>query len=230
MILASWGGKQLEVSARTIEGISKLGYYIEAETEDKDKDKAGYKQFKLAKRSLDMDVVLRADLNVDVRAEIGAWMDLCAAGKTDKFYVAGEAISECSYLLVGAKADNVEIAPNGTWKSAELRLEFEQSTAGGSGSGSSSSSSKGSKKASVKSGSSGKSKAALPPGSTIIGSDTPKSTTGGLLANTTKQFQASALKTMATNLKKSAQLKVKEAMKAKGKPTGGGGISYKAIR
>lgn len=229
MILASWGGKQLEVSARTIEGISKLGYYIEAETEDKDKDKAGYKQFKLAKRSLDMDVVLRADLNVDVRAEIGAWMDLCAAGKTDKFYVAGEAVSECSYLLVGAKADNVEIAPNGTWKSAELRLEFEQSTAGGSGSGSSSSS-KGSKKASVKSGSSRKSKAALPPGSTIIGSDTPKSTTGGLLANTTKQVQASALKTMATNLKKSAQLKVKEAMKAKGKPTGGGGISYKAIR
>lgn len=230
MILASWGGKQLEVSARTIEGISKLGYYIEAETEDKDKDKAGYKQFKLAKRSLDMDVVLRADLNVDVRAEIGAWMDLCAAGKTDKFYVAGEAVSECSYLLVGAKADNVEIAPNGVWKSAELRLEFEQSTAGGSGSGSSSSS-KGSKKASVKSGSSGKSKAALPPGSTIIGSDTPKSTTGGLLANTTKQVQASALKTIATNLKKSAQLKVKEAMKAKGKPTGGGdGISYKAIR
>ena len=229
MILASWGGKQLEVSARTIEGISKLGYYIEAETEDKDKDKAGYKQFKLAKRSLDMDVVLRADLNVDVRAEIGAWLDLCAAGKTDKFYVAGEAVSECLYLLVGAKADNVEIAPNGVWKSAELRLEFEQSTAGGSGSGSSSSS-KGSKKASVKSGSSGKSKAALPPGSTIIGSNTPKSTTGGLLANTTKQFQASALKTMAANLKKSAQLKVKEAMKAKGKPTGGGGISYKAIR
>lgn len=224
MILASWGGKQLEVSARTIEGISKLGYYIEAETEDKDKDKAGYKQFKLAKRSLDMDVVLRADLNVDVRAEIGAWMDLCAAGKTDKFYVAGEAISECSYLLVGAKADNVEIAPNGTWKSAELRLEFEQSTAGGSGSGSSSSS-KGSKKASVKSGGSGKSKAALPPGSTIIGSDNPKSTTGGFLANTT---QASALKTIAANLKKSAQLKVR---KAKGKPTGGGGgISYKAIR
>lgn len=229
MILASWGGKQLEVSARTIEGISKLGYYIEAETEDKDKGKAGYKQFKLAKRSLDMDVVLRADLNVDVRAEIGAWMDLCAAGKTDKFYVAGEAVSECAFLLTGAKADNVEIAPNGVWKSAELRLEFEQSTAGGSGSGSSSSS-KGSKKASVKSGSSGKSKAALPPGSTIIGSDTPKSTTGGLLANTTKQLQASELKTMAANLKKSAQLKVKEAMKAKGKPTGGGGISYKAIR
>lgn len=227
MILASWGGKQLEVSARTIEGISKLGYYIEAETEDKDKDKAGYKQFKLAKRSLDMDVVLRADLNVDVRAEIGAWMDLCAAGKTDKFYVAGEAVSECAFLLTGAKADNVEIAPNGVWKSAELRLEFEQSTAGGSGSGSSSSS-KGSKKASVKSGGSRKSKAALPPGSTIIGSDTPKSTTGGFLANTT---QASALKTIAANLKKSAQLKVKEAMKAKGKPTGGGGgISYKAIR
>lgn len=222
MILASWGGKQLEVSARTIEGISKLGYYIEAETEDKDKDKAGYKQFKLAKRSLDMDVVLRADLNVDVRAEIGAWMDLCAAGKTDKFYVAGEAVSECAFLLTGAKADNVEIAPNGTWKSAELRLEFEQSTAGGSGS---SSSSKGSKKASVKSGGSGKSKAALPPGSTIIGSDNPKSTTGGFLANTT---QASALKTIAANLKKSAQLKVR---KAKGKPTGGGGgISYKAIR
>ena len=222
MILASWGGKQLEVSARTIEGISKLGYYIEAETEDKDKDKAGYKQFKLAKRSLDMDVVLRADLNVDVRAEIGAWMDLCAAGKTDKFYVAGEAVSECAFLLTGAKADNVEIAPNGTWKSAELRLEFEQSTAGGSGS---SSSSKGSKKASVKSGGSGKSKASLPPGSTIIGSDNPKSTTGGFLANTT---QASALKTIAANLKKSAQLKVR---KAKGKPTGGGsGISYKAIR
>lgn len=170
----------MEVSAQTIEGISKLGYYIAAETEDKDSGDSGYKKFKNATRTLDMDVVLRADLNVDVRSEIDAWMSLCAKGYKDKFYVSGTAVSSCTFLLTGVKADEISIAPDGTWKTAEMRLEFAQS-AGSSGSSSSSSSggksssnssksssNSGSKKASVKASSSSGTSSTAVSGSTWI--------------------------------------------------------------
>lgn len=159
MILWSFAGKNMEVSASRVEGFSKLSYSAQLETEDKERDKVSYKAMKHKRaREIQLDVPLYAALNVDVRAEVEEWMELCESGTKSKLYISGEPMNDSEYLLTSVKVDQVNVAPNGTWAHAEMALDFEETGAdGGSststatgGSSSKKSSTTSSKKTSVK--------------------------------------------------------------------------------
>ena len=203
MILASWAGKTLEVSGSKIEGFDTLSYYAEAVTEDKEKSDQQYKAFKLAgARTINVTVLLRSALGVDVKAEIDDWMKLLEDGKKAKFYVAGVAISSAEYILTSVRCDQVLIGASGTWKSADMALEFAQTGSGGSSSSSSSSgSSSGSKKTGSSSSSSSK-KTSSSSGSKSTGgsSGSKSSSTTGIISKA-----AEAAKTIAKNAQDAAK-------------------------
>lgn len=203
MILASWAGKTLEVSGSKIEGFDTLSYYAEAVTEDKEKSDQQYKAFKLAgARTINVTVLLRSALGVDVKAEIDDWMKLLEDGKKAKFYVAGVAISSEEYILTSVRCDQVLISASGKWKSADMALEFAQTGAGGSSSsssssGGSSSSSSSSGSGSKKTGTSSSSKSSSSGGKNTSGSSGNKSTssTTGIIskaAEAAKKIQKNA--------------------------------------
>lgn len=214
MILASWAGKTLEVSGSKIEGFDTLSYYAEAVTEDKEKSDQQYKAFKLAgARTINVTVLLRSALGVDVKAEIDDWMKLLEDGKKAKFYVSGTAITDAEFILTTVRCDQVQLTPGGKWKCADMTLEFSQTGSGGSSSGSSSSgssssSSSGSKKTSSSSGSKSSGSSAKKTSTTTSSSKTSSTTssTTGIIAKA-----AEAAKT----IQKNAQDAAKRASKDK---------------
>lgn len=227
MILAKWAGKTLEVSGSKIEGFDALSYYAEAVTEDKEKSDRQYKAFKYAgARTINVTVMLRAALGVDVKKEVDDWMKLLEDGKKSSFYVAGVAISSAEFILTAVRCDQVLIAPNGDWKSADMALEFAQTGSGGSSSGSSSSgsssSSSGSKKTAASSSKTSSSRSSKTSSSSSSSSGSVIKAAAASIktaaASTAKNTLNEAAKTIAKNAadaaKRASQTKIKTSSKS----------------
>lgn len=136
MAIITWGGHKLDVSAKQILSPSSIDIQIEAETEDKETSGRTYKAFKGTRgRVIHLDLPLFAALGTDVRAEADAWLDDCAKGRRDKFYIAEKPVSDKVFLLTSAQAAEIAMLPGGGWKQATLKLEFSESGSGTPGSG-----------------------------------------------------------------------------------------------
>lgn len=136
MAIITWGGHKLDVSAKQILSPSSIDIQIEAETEDKETSGRTYKAFKGTRgRTIHLDLPLFAALGTDVRAEADAWLDDCAKGRRDKFYIAEKPVSDKVFLLTSAQAAEIAMLPGGGWKQATMKLEFSEGNSGAPGSG-----------------------------------------------------------------------------------------------
>lgn len=226
MAIITWGGHKLDVSAKQILSPSSIDIQIEAETEDKETSGRTYKAFKGTRgRVIHLDLPLFAALGTDVRAEADAWLDDCAKGRRDKFYIAEKPVSDKVFLLTSAQAAEIAMLPGGGWKQATLKLEFSESGSGTPGSGVQSGGSSGGSSGG-KGSSGGSSKKKKKPSSS--GSKAPPNS--GLIGSVAAQMAAKKQKDYEKAIAKRARDAAAKKSKYKGAGGGGSRLSYIAMR
>lgn len=135
-----WNGHLFEVSGSLIRSFSEMSIKAGCETEDKTSSKQKYVSRKSGNAAeVSMKIYLLKAMGVDVRAETDSFIAEATAGKKDYFYVGGGKLLPCQLMLTQAEVHEIEIAPGGTWVSAEIQLTMKQADKGdGKSSGSSS--------------------------------------------------------------------------------------------
>jgi len=149
----NWNGHVFTVSPTLIRGFTGLTVKGASETSTKTSSKQQYLARKAGKPvEVSITVDLHASLGCNVRDEALAFVTEARDGKKNYFYVGNKKLVPCQLMLVEASIDETEIAPNGTWVYARVKLTMKQASKndGTKSSSSSSSKKKTSKKTSVK--------------------------------------------------------------------------------
>lgn len=216
----SWNGHVFTVLPNLIRGFTGLTIKGASETNTKTSSKQQYLERKAGKP---VEVALTVELNAmtgcNVRSEAIAFVNDARDGTKNYFYVNSKKLVPCQLMLTDASVEETQIAPNGTWVSARVKLSMKQASKyDGSASSSSSSSGKKktAKKTSVKNSTSVTITAAV--GAAIgAASSTAKATTSTNKAQTTINQLVSAAKSASKS-------------KTVAKSSGGGGTNYLTTR
>lgn len=126
-VIAKWNGHKFQISASVMRGFTQLQVKGACETTE---TTASGEKYVTRKNTQPAEIGLTAHLNAflgcDVRKEAMAFVDEARAGKSDFFYVYQKKqyvkIFKIKMMLVSADVSKVEIAPAGTWASADVAL------------------------------------------------------------------------------------------------------------
>ena len=158
--MISWsgrGGIAFYATATEIRGFKDFSIKTSVETEDKTQNGEKFvKKKNNGAYEIELTAILNAMLGVDVKALAMKMAEAARCGDSGYFYTAGAKLFPSSFMCVSADIGEIDLLPNGTWKSCKVDWKLKQCSKYGGGSGSSSSGTKktaSSKKKSTKSGS-----------------------------------------------------------------------------
>ncbi len=138
--IGRWSGHKFEVSSTLLRGFTGLSIKGSNETEDMDSGGQGYVSRKKGKPTeVSLTVGLNALTGCDVYSEAIQFVSEARDGQKDYFYVSNKKLVTCQLMLTEASVQEVEIASNGKWMRANVRLTMKQCSKndGSSGGGSS---------------------------------------------------------------------------------------------
>lgn len=122
-----WNNHVFTVSPQVIRGFTGLTIKGNSETEDK---KSGDQQYAARKTGKPAEVTLTVGLSAltgcRVREEALALVEDARAGAKNYFYVGGKKLMTCQMMLTEANVEQVMIAPDGAWVSAQVQMTLRQ--------------------------------------------------------------------------------------------------------
>lgn len=147
----NWNGHVFTVSPSLIRGFTGLTIKGASETSTKTSSKQQYLARKAGKPvEVSFTVDLHVSLGCNVRSEALAFVTEARDGKKNYFYVGNKKLVPCQLMLVEASIDETQIATDGTWVFARVKLTMKQASKNDGSTSSGSSKKKTTKKVSVK--------------------------------------------------------------------------------
>lgn len=123
----SWNGHVFTVSPSLIRGFTGLTIKGASETTAKT---SGNQQYLARKAGKPVEVSLTVELNAhtgsNVRTEAILFVSQARSGAKAYFYVGANKLMACKLMLVEASVEETQIAPNGKWTSARVKLSMRQ--------------------------------------------------------------------------------------------------------
>lgn len=125
--MAKWDEITFQITNNTALLFSDLQMKASCDTNDKELNKRKYTTFKIGKGvEISFNAFLNAAFGIDVRETIMQFLDKAQKGKSDHLTVGGKKLFPFLMRLTEAETEELAIAPNGTWKSATVKLTFKQ--------------------------------------------------------------------------------------------------------
>lgn len=130
-VVGKWSRHAFEVSPSVLRSFGGLQIKSSIQIEDKSVTSYDYKQNVVRRKTskateISITVQLNAHMGCDVRNEAFLFAAEAQACAKDYFYVGDTKLYPCKLALTEATVQNIEIAPNGTWLSAEVLLTLKQ--------------------------------------------------------------------------------------------------------
>lgn len=127
--IGSWHNHIFTVSADVLRSFKDMTIKGSLETDEKTTSNEKYVVFKGSGiRTLSITVELNGLLGCNVRQEAMLFLEEASSGAEDFFYVGNEKLLSCKLLLTEATVEKVQMNSRGDWTSADVKLEFKQST------------------------------------------------------------------------------------------------------
>lgn len=134
MVIAAFGNKIFSVSSNKINTFDGLAYSGELQTEAQ--DVAGQKPSTYIKGDglmpVSMELDLKVEFGLNVRAEIDNWQKVRAAAIPQFLNIGGKPLSVNRFLLKSVSVSEVKIDGRGGYRSAKVALTFEEYVRAGS--------------------------------------------------------------------------------------------------
>lgn len=129
MILAQWGNLKFEISSNTALLLQNFKIKAQIETEEKASGSQKYAEKKASKPlEIDFQIILSAQLGMDVRGTVDDLTKKVAAGNAEYFYASGKKLFTCKMVMKSAETEEIKISPGGTWIYCAVNVTLVQGT------------------------------------------------------------------------------------------------------
>ena len=129
MVIATWSDRQFTVSRQRVDGLTKLTFGTDINTETKTHSKQEYITRKTNKpRTISIDATYLRALGCDVEREIYEWQRRAIKGTSAYIFLGGRALQPGKFMLTSVKVNDTKIGTDTRFKSAELTLNFQLSS------------------------------------------------------------------------------------------------------
>ena len=125
--ILKWSGYTFCVKPTFIQGIRDIAIKSSSETEDSTEGEEKYvKRKNAAPHEINFTALLNAYLGVDVKTTALGLLEAARKSEQGYIYMAGAKLLSCQFMAISAEVTELEIAPNGTWVSCEVRMTMKQ--------------------------------------------------------------------------------------------------------
>lgn len=125
--ILKWSGYTFCVKPTFIQGIRDITIKSSSETEDSTEGEEKYvKRKNAAPHEINFTALLNRYLGVDVKTTAIGLLEAARKSEKGYIYMAGAKLLPCQFMAISADVGELEIAPNGTWISCEVRMSMKQ--------------------------------------------------------------------------------------------------------